>query len=55
MGGEPKVYLVAQLDFADEAAMRTALSSAEMAAAGDDARSLGVRMTMFTGEVHATI
>ena len=54
MGGEPKVYLVAQLDFADEAAMRTALSSPEMAAAGDDARSLGVPMTMFTGEVHAT-
>lgn len=55
MGGEPTVYLVAQLDFADEAAMRTALSSPEMAAAGDDARSLGVPMTMFTGEVHATI
>ena len=55
MGGEPKVYLVAQLDFADEAAMRTALSSPEMAAAGDDARSLGVPMTMFTGEVHTTV
>jgi len=52
LGGEPSVYLVAQLDFADETALRTALASPEMAAAGADARSLGVPMTMFSGEVH---
>ena len=53
LGGEHSVYLVAQLDFADEAAMRAALASPEMTAAGADARSLGVPMTMFSGEVHS--
>jgi hypothetical protein len=51
MGGEMVVYLVAQLDFDDAQAMKTALASPEMAAAAADAASLGVPMTMFSGEV----
>ena len=51
LGGERSVYLVAQLDFDDAESMRTALSSPEMQAAGNDAAGLGVAMTMFTGEV----
>jgi uncharacterized protein (TIGR02118 family) len=51
LGGEPSVYLVAQLDFADAEALRTALKSPEMAAAGRDAAGLGVPTTMFSGEV----
>ncbi|MET0997959.1 MAG: EthD family reductase [Marmoricola sp.] len=51
LGGPPKVYLVAQLDFEDAAAMSTALASPEMQAAGADAAQLGVPMTMFSGEV----
>lgn len=51
LGGEATVYLVAQLDFADEEAMTTALRSPEMAAAAEDAARLGTPMTMFTGEV----
>ncbi len=52
LGGEHGVYLVAELDFADEEAMRAALASPAMTAAGKDARGLGVAMTMFCGEVH---
>jgi uncharacterized protein (TIGR02118 family) len=51
LGGETKVYLVAQLDFDDADAIKRVLSSAEMAAAGKDAAGLGVPMTMFSGEV----
>jgi uncharacterized protein (TIGR02118 family) len=51
LGGEVKVYLVAQLDFADTASLASAMSSPEMAAAGKDAAGLGVPMTMFAGEV----
>lgn len=54
LGGGPEVYLVAQLDFDDAEAVRTALGSPEMAAAGKDAAALGVPMTMFTGEVVTT-
>jgi uncharacterized protein (TIGR02118 family) len=51
LGGDPVVYLVAELDFDDAQALGTALASPEMAAAGRDAAGLGVPMTMFTGEV----
>jgi uncharacterized protein (TIGR02118 family) len=51
LGGEATVYLVAQLDFADAASLATAMGSPEMRAAGKDAASLGVPMTMFAGEV----
>ena len=54
LGGEHLVYLVAELDFADEQVMKAALASPAMAAAGADARALGVPMTMFSGEVHTT-
>ncbi|MGN6781143.1 MAG: EthD family reductase [Marmoricola sp.] len=50
-GGEKSVYLVAQLDFPDAAAMQAALASEQMAAAGRHAASLGVPTTMFSGEV----
>jgi uncharacterized protein (TIGR02118 family) len=51
LGGDPSVYLVAQLDFDDADSLRRALASPEMQAAGTDAAGLGVAMTMFTGEV----
>ena len=51
LGGEPSVYLVAELDFEDAGALKTALASPEMTAAGEDAARLGVPMTMFSGEV----
>lgn len=51
LGGDPTVYLVAQLDFDDAAGLRAALGSAQMRAAGEDAARLGVPMTMFSGEV----
>lgn len=51
LGGDPTVYLVAQLDFADAETMKSALRSPEMDAAGKDAAGLGVPMTMFSGEV----
>jgi len=51
MGGERTVYMVAQLDFDDATALNTAVTSPEMAAAGADAASMGVPMTMFSGEV----
>ncbi|MGN6252931.1 MAG: EthD family reductase [Marmoricola sp.] len=50
-GGEKSVYLVAQLDFPDAAAMQEALRSDAMAAAGRHAASLGVPTTMFSGAV----
>lgn len=50
MGGEAP-YLVAELWFADEDALGTALGSPEMAAAGRHAAGLGVATTMFRGEV----
>ncbi|CUR55829.1 putative ethyl tert-butyl ether degradation protein [metagenome] len=51
MGGEQSVYLVAQLDFDDREAMKAALASPEMTAAGLDADDLGVPRVMFSGEV----
>ena len=51
LGGEPSVYLVAQLDFDGEEALELALASSQMRAAGVDAARLGVPMTMFVGEV----
>jgi uncharacterized protein (TIGR02118 family) len=51
LGGDHSVYLVAQLDFDDAEALRAALASPEMQAAGKDAARLGVPMTMFSGEV----
>ncbi len=51
LGGEPSVYLVAQLDFDGADALERALVSSEMRAAGADAARLGVPMTMFVGEV----
>ena len=50
LGGEAP-YLVAELWFDDAEAMKTAMRSPEMAATSADAESLGVPMTMFTGEV----
>jgi len=50
-GGDKTVYLVAQLDFANAEALQEALRSDAMAAAGRHAASLGVPMTMFSGEV----
>lgn len=44
-------YLVAQLDFADADALKTALRSPEMAAVGADAETLPATRVMFTGEV----
>lgn len=44
-------YLIAQLDFADADALRTALRSPEMAAVGTDAETLPATRVMFTGEV----
>lgn len=51
LGGEASVHLVAELDFDDADALRQALRSEEMAAAGRHAASLGVPTTMFSGEV----
>ena len=51
MGGEQTVYMVAQLDFDDVEAMKAALASPEMAAAGRDADEIGVPRTMFSGDV----
>ncbi len=51
MGGEQGVYWVAQLDFDDRDAMKAAMASPEMAAAGADADEIGVGRTMFGGEV----
>jgi uncharacterized protein (TIGR02118 family) len=51
LGGEQAVYLVAQLDFESPEALERALASSQMRAAGTDAARLGVRMTMFAGEV----
>jgi uncharacterized protein (TIGR02118 family) len=51
LSGELSVYLVAELNFDDAEALKTALKSPEMAAAGKDAASLGVAMVMFSGEV----
>jgi uncharacterized protein (TIGR02118 family) len=49
--GEQSVYLVAELNFTDGDALKTALRSPEMATAGADAATLGVATTMFSGEV----
>lgn len=51
LGGEPSIYLVAELDFDDEQTLLAALRSPEMAQAGEDAARLEVPMTMFRGEV----
>ena len=53
LGGDPIVYLVAELDFDDAAALKLALASSEMKAAGADMRHLATPATMFTGEVVA--
>jgi len=50
MGGEAP-YLVAEMWFADADALKAALRSPEMAAAGKHAAGLGVATTMFSGEV----
>jgi uncharacterized protein (TIGR02118 family) len=55
LGGDQTIYLVAELDFADATALKTALKSPEMAAAGQNAAGLGVSMTMFSGEVVAAV
>lgn len=44
-------YLVAELDFDDAAALKTALRSPEMAAVAADADTLPAERVMFTGEV----
>lgn len=50
--GEGAPYLVAELFFADGEAMRSGLSSPEMAAAGADAETYDVaRRAMFSGAV----
>ena len=51
--GEPAgdVFLIAQLDFEDQDALKAALGSAEMAAAGAHADELGVPRTTYLGEV----
>lgn len=49
-GGESP-YFVAELWFADEAALKAALTSPQMAAAGEDAATLPATMTMYIGEV----
>lgn len=54
MGGDADIYLVAELEFADGDALKTALKSPEMKATADDAAALGVAMTMFSGEVHTS-
>lgn len=51
MGPGSAPYLVAQLDFADADAFRTAMRSPEMAAVAKDAETLPAARTMFTGEV----
>ena len=51
LGGGEAPYLVAELDFADAAALKTALKSPEMAAVAKDAESLPAQRVMFTGEV----
>ena len=51
LGGEPTVYLVAELDFDDADSLKQGAGSPEMQAAGEDAARLGVAMTMFSGEV----
>jgi uncharacterized protein (TIGR02118 family) len=55
LGGEATVYLVAELNFEDADALKTALRSPEMAAAGRDAAGLGVATTMFSGEVVSAV
>jgi uncharacterized protein (TIGR02118 family) len=50
--GEGSVpYLVAELDFDDAAALKTALRSPEMTAVAADAATLPAARVMFTGEI----
>lgn len=44
-------YLVAEFDFDDATALKTALRSPEMAAVAADAQTLPAERVMFTGEV----
>lgn len=44
-------YLVAELDFADEAAFKTAMRSPEMGAVAKDAETLTAERVMFVGEL----
>jgi uncharacterized protein (TIGR02118 family) len=50
VGAGPVPYLVAELWF-DDAALKAALRSPEMADTGAHAEALGVPMTMFAGDV----
>ncbi|KQY55718.1 hypothetical protein ASD11_14495 [Aeromicrobium sp. Root495] len=51
MAGDADIYLVAELEFEDKDALKTALTSPEMKTTAEDAATLGVAMTMFSGEV----
>ncbi len=51
LGGEQNVHLVAELDFADGAALKAALASPEIAASSKGAASTGVATTMLFGEI----
>lgn len=51
LGGAAAPYLVAEFDFDDAAALKTALRSPEMAAVAADAETLPAERVMFTGEV----
>lgn len=44
-------YLIAELDFADEAAFKTAMRSPEMGAVANDADTLPAGRVMFVGEL----
>ena len=51
LGGDPAVYMVAELDFDDEASLKATLKSPEMGEAGAHAQSLGAPVAMYVGEV----
>lgn len=51
LGPAAAPYLVAELDFEDAEALKTALRSPEMGAVAEDADRLSASRVMFTGEV----
>jgi uncharacterized protein (TIGR02118 family) len=51
LGPATTPFLVAELDFADAAALKAAMRSPEMAAVAEDAEGLAAARVMFTGEV----
>ena len=53
--GTDAPYLVAEMWFEDAEALKTALRSPEMAAAAQDAATLGAATTMFSGEVREVL